>query len=204
MRTIDPADIGAPLPFEVDGRVPVAPAPVGAPAPVAAVQIYRRCHRDGLPLDAYGDCARCQEEKVRADERARTRLRVALVGAALALVAAVVLGFVWSRHAAAEERKTAAAITAKSGADVVVFTMTGCGACNLARAYLDARGVRYVERRIDTDPAAFTQLESLNDAKSVPTFVIDDEVMVGIDARGILLGQALARHGVPVTEPPQP
>jgi glutaredoxin 3 len=76
-----------------------------------------------------------------------------------------------------------------------VYTTSSCPHCRRAKEFLDARGVAYVERRIDEDASAQRELAARG-RMVVPTFVVDDDVQAGLDARGVLLEQLLRRHGL--------
>lgn len=216
---LDSSDLGAPLPFEVDRVVtpsslpprppsthpsaypslrPSAP-PYGASA--VAVQAHRRCHVDGLPLDEYGDCHRCQAERATRVEQASRRNVIALIALAASLVMAVGLFFAWRSYESKAQERTAAAITQRNGNKVVVYTTGSCPACTMARKHLDANNIPYVERRLDADLSAQVELESLNVKVLVPTFVVGNEVMQGFDPSGITLARAMAKHNVPKGEP---
>lgn len=191
---LDVDDLNASLPLEVD-RPASKPAPA-IPTVPPPVQTFRRCHRDGLELDRFGDCARCTKERLEAEARKEKRAKIWLAAAVGVLL---LMAGGWYASTKLDERRAkahAARIAEANGRKLVVYTMSSCPACGIARNHLNQRGIPYVERAIDMDPAAFEELEKLNPNRSVPTFVIGDEVMVGIDPAGILLGQALARHGM--------
>jgi glutaredoxin len=195
---IDASDLGAPLPFELDhlptSSVPPAPGPSAYAPPQQ--RYVRRCHRDGLELDAFGDCARCQHERAEAQLRADKRGKLAVLAVIAMVVGAIVLGFAWSAKSSSEGRSAAATISARNGNQLVVYTSNGCGACAYAKKYMDEHGIPYVERRIDSDTSAYAELASLNGPIVVPTFVAGDEVMSGMDPTGATLERALTKHGI--------
>jgi glutaredoxin len=160
------------------------------------IQRFRRCHRDGLELDMFGNCERCDYLKAEAALRDTRNMKIGMVAGVVALIALVLGGWWWSGRQDRAAKVAAAQIAAVNEHKLVVYTMQSCGACRIARAHMQQRGIPFVERAIDQDPSAFTELEKVNPSRSVPTFVIRDEVMVGIDPAGILLDQALAKHGM--------
>jgi glutaredoxin 3 len=85
---------------------------------------------------------------------------------------------------------------AQNGSRLVVFTTAGCGACRMAKAWMDKRGVVYEERRVDNDEGSRAELASLGKGVVVPTFVVDEQVLTGFDVQGIRLSQALEAHGI--------
>lgn len=181
--------------FEIDRGTP-SPTTVAPSWPVS-VQAYRRCHIDGLALDMFGDCARCTQARYDARRKSRTTTLI-VIAACLAGFLALVVLYKW--NARSEERvaqRTALEISARSPGRLTVYTMAGCSACEMARSHMDSKGIPYVERRIDDDATAYAELQKLHGGSGVvPTFVVGDEVLKGFDARGILLQQAMAKHGL--------
>jgi glutaredoxin len=64
-------------------------------------------------------------------------------------------------------------------AHIVVYTAPWCSVCRRAKAFLDAKGVSYDDRDVDTSPDDARALRRLNPRASIPTFDIDGSVMVG-------------------------
>ena len=66
--------------------------------------------------------------------------------------------------------------------DVTIFTKPGCPHCAGAKAYLQRRGVPYVEHNVLADPDALKRMLALNGGRRhVPTLVEGDKVTVGFD-----------------------
>ena len=198
---LDSSDLGAPLPFEVDRVVTPSTAPPQLGYAPVAVQRWRRCHVDGLQLDEYGDCHRCQAERAHKAETASRRAFITLMALVASLAVLVGLFFAWRHYESTAQQRTAAAITKANGNKVVVYTTQSCPACTMARNHLDAKGIPYVERRLDADYTAMPELESLEVRVLVPTFVVGDEVMQGFDPSGMTLARAMAKHNVPHGKP---
>jgi glutaredoxin len=75
---------------------------------------------------------------------------------------------------------------APAGADVIVYKTDWCGVCKQLTAYLDRKGVQYVARDIEKDPAAASELREKSAKKglktgSVPVIDVRGELMVGFD-----------------------
>ena len=75
---------------------------------------------------------------------------------------------------------------APAGADVIVYKTDWCGVCKQLTAYLDRKGVKYVARDIEKDPAAASELREKSAKKglktgSVPVIDVRGELMVGFD-----------------------
>lgn len=75
---------------------------------------------------------------------------------------------------------------APAGEDVVVYKTDWCGVCKQLTAYLDRKGVKYVAKDIEKDPAAAAEMRAKADKKgvktgSVPIVDVRGELMVGFD-----------------------
>lgn len=66
----------------------------------------------------------------------------------------------------------------------------------MAKSGMGQHGVAYEERRVDTDERAHQELAGLGKGVVVPTFVVDEQVLVGFDVRGVRLSEALKAHGI--------
>jgi glutaredoxin 3 len=202
VRMLDVKTMPEALAMEVDRpasrppRMWDAPPSGGPQLHQVDIQRYRRCHRHGLMLDMFGNCEQCDHLKAETAQRDERNMKLGLVVALVALVGCVLGGWWWSGRQERAAKVAAAQIAAVNENKLVVYTMQSCGACRIARAHLQRKGIPFVERAIDQDPSAFVELERVNPSRSVPTFVIGSEVMVGIDPAGLLLDQALAKHGM--------
>ncbi len=72
------------------------------------------------------------------------------------------------------------------GGEVIVYKTEWCGVCKKLTAYLDKKGVAYVAKDIEKDPAAAGELQQKARAKgvatgSVPVIDVRGELMVGFD-----------------------
>ena len=65
-------------------------------------------------------------------------------------------------------------------ADVVIFSSNTCPYCVAAKEYLDELGIDYLEKNIQTDKAARSELMSMGHM-GVPVLLIDGEEVVGFD-----------------------
>ena len=75
---------------------------------------------------------------------------------------------------------------APAGGDVVVYKTDWCGVCKQLTAYLDRKGVKYVAKDIEKDPAAAAEMRAKAEKKgvktgSVPIVDVRGELMVGFD-----------------------
>ena len=64
--------------------------------------------------------------------------------------------------------------------DVIVYSSNTCPYCTLAKNYLDEKGVPYIEKNVQTDKEARTELMNMGHM-GVPVLVIDGEEIVGFD-----------------------
>jgi glutaredoxin len=213
MRMIEPFELEK-FDFEVARPVSsVPPAPPGPPFQPAfqaayPVALTRRCHKDGLELNAFGDCGRCMRENELAAARRERHRWIAVGLAVLALVGLASFGFWMHKADERAAREAAVAISSRNKDKITVYTMTSCGACRIARAYLDSHDIPYQERPIDSDASAMLEIDRLKSGTiMVPTFVVGDEVITGFDPSGLTLERALSKHGIkkrpPQSEPAQ-
>jgi glutaredoxin len=91
---------------------------------------------------------------------------------------------------AAEARKPAAY---RTGPEVVVYTTTWCGWCRKTLAFLDERGVRYVNKDIEANDWHREELIEKTGRTSIPVVEIDGEIIRGFNAAR--MEQLLARSG---------
>lgn len=62
---------------------------------------------------------------------------------------------------------------------VVIYTTPTCGYCQQVKAYLNRRGVPFVERDLSRDPQAATEMVGLTGQQGVPVTVIDGQAVLG-------------------------
>jgi glutaredoxin len=74
---------------------------------------------------------------------------------------------------------------ARRRVDITMYSTSWCPRCTEARDYMRANGISFIERDVDDNPAARRRYVDLNPRKSVPTFEIDDEVLVGFSPAGL-------------------
>lgn len=78
-------------------------------------------------------------------------------------------------------------------ANVVIYTTAICPYCVAAKNFLTKKGARYVEVRVDLDPARRAEMMERSRRTSVPQIFIDDahvggyDDMVALDRRGGLM-----------------
>ena len=68
---------------------------------------------------------------------------------------------------------------------VVLYTTDTCPYCTQAKAFLREEGIHYQEKNASKDPAAQQEMASRN-LRGVPSFLIGDEVVVGLDKEKVL------------------
>jgi glutaredoxin-like YruB-family protein len=67
------------------------------------------------------------------------------------------------------------------GHEVVVYTTSWCGWCKKTRAWLDAKGIDYENRDVETNAAWAEEMHDLTGSGGVPVIVIDGEVIQGFN-----------------------
>jgi glutaredoxin len=70
---------------------------------------------------------------------------------------------------------------------VIVYTASWCDVCKGAEAWMVRRGIAFEERDITTSAEYQQELLQLNPGGAVPTFNVDGNVMIGFNARWLLL-----------------
>jgi glutaredoxin-like YruB-family protein len=70
----------------------------------------------------------------------------------------------------------------KTGPEVVVYTTAWCGWCRKTLAFLDERGVRYVNKDIEANDRNREELIEKTGRTSIPMVEIDGEIIRGYDA----------------------
>lgn len=73
---------------------------------------------------------------------------------------------------------------------VILYSRPGCSACDAARSFLGQRGIAFVEKNVQSDPAAAKELAEKARAKGVPSNVVpildvNGELVVGLDTQKI-------------------
>lgn len=68
---------------------------------------------------------------------------------------------------------------------VTMYSAPWCFICDRARAFLEAREVEVIEHDVDREPRAQKELEAINAAGSIPTFVVDRKTIVGFHPWGL-------------------
>jgi glutaredoxin len=92
---------------------------------------------------------------------------------------------------AAHEPPSADAARARAAGVRITMLMTrSCPVCRAARRWLTAEGHVFVERDVEADPRAAALLLAVNPRGAVPTFLVDDLVLVGFSPE--LLRSAVA------------
>jgi glutaredoxin len=71
--------------------------------------------------------------------------------------------------------------TASQSISIDMYTATWCQACQAAHRWMDREGIAYHEIDVDRHTDAITQLSVLNPRRTLPTFDVDGQVLVGFD-----------------------
>ena len=71
---------------------------------------------------------------------------------------------------------------ASEAVSIEMYSATWCGACAHARRWLGEQGITYHEIDVDTRADAMGQLSMLNPRRTLPTFDIDGDVVIGFDS----------------------
>jgi alkyl hydroperoxide reductase subunit F len=77
---------------------------------------------------------------------------------------------------------------------VTVYSTKACPYCSMAKAFLDKHGVPYESIDVGADPKAAQKMIDLSGQRGVPVITVDNEVIIGFDARRLneLFGEPAA------------
>lgn len=82
-------------------------------------------------------------------------------------------------NAAATSEHESRVAEARRAVDVTIYGASWCPSCKQTRAWLDAQGMAYRERDIDTSEDASRTARRLNPAGTIPVIDVEGEVVVG-------------------------
>lgn len=68
--------------------------------------------------------------------------------------------------------------------DIIMYTTSTCPHCVTAKQFLNERGFKYVEKKVDKDPVAQSEMQAKK-LMGVPSFVIGSDTIVGLDKQKI-------------------
>jgi len=71
--------------------------------------------------------------------------------------------------------------TASQSISIEMYSAAWCQACQAAHRWMDHEGIAYHEIDVDRHTDAIAQLSVLNPRRTLPTFDIDGQVLVGFD-----------------------
>lgn len=71
--------------------------------------------------------------------------------------------------------------TASQSISIEMYSATWCQACQAAHRWMDQEGIAYHTIDVDRQASAQAQLSMLNPHRTLPTFDIDGQVLVGFD-----------------------
>lgn len=78
---------------------------------------------------------------------------------------------------------------------IVMYCTSWCPGCRRARAWFQARGLKFVEVDIETNPAATAQVKQWNNGnKSTPTFDVEGTILTEFNEARML--EALQKHNL--------
>ena len=66
-----------------------------------------------------------------------------------------------------------------------MYSTSWCGACARARAYMTQQNIAFTDFDVERDASANARAAQLNPRGSVPTIVVDDEVIIGFSANSL-------------------
>ena len=69
--------------------------------------------------------------------------------------------------------------------NIIIYTTSTWPHCHTAKAFLKSEGLKFTEKNVSNNQAYQKELVDLG-ARGVPTFKIDDEVIIGFDQNKIM------------------
>lgn len=92
---------------------------------------------------------------------------------------------------------------------ITVYSAPWCGTCRRTHEFLEQNGLRWTDRNIDDDPAAFRELKQRSGGTAIPVIDIDGKLLAaGFNARAIAqaLSESVERRlraqGIPIQAKP--
>lgn len=70
---------------------------------------------------------------------------------------------------------------------VIIYSTTWCGYCSMLKKYLDDKGVKWIEKDIEKDAAAYEELmeKTGGDFRGVPVSDVKGNIVLGFDRPAI-------------------
>ena len=72
---------------------------------------------------------------------------------------------------------------ARRDVTITMYSTSWCGVCKRARAYMQENSLRFTDYDVERDLAAQARYHAINPRGTVPTIMLDDDVMVGFTAQ---------------------
>ena len=146
-----------------------------------------RCAKHDLAVGPNGQCVLCIREATTSPNASRLIIVLAMV---TSIVAALAVGIIHIRPVIAQMLNSRIASSGQSityptldpnDVQIKLYHAPWCGACQQARAWLDARSIPYIPIDIEKDPRARQEQRKLNPSGMIPTLEIDVEVLIGFN-----------------------
>lgn len=64
---------------------------------------------------------------------------------------------------------------------ITIYSADWCAFCHAAKDYLDKKGITYVEKNIETDPANAQESVDKSGQTGIPVIDIDGQIIIGFD-----------------------
>jgi glutaredoxin-like YruB-family protein len=64
---------------------------------------------------------------------------------------------------------------------VIVYSANWCAFCHAAKDYLDKKGVKYIDKNVEHDPAAGMEAVDKSGQRGIPVIDIDGTIILGFD-----------------------
>lgn len=78
--------------------------------------------------------------------------------------------------------------------NVTIYTAVWCGFCHMAKNYMDALGIKYIEKDVDKEPGAAQEAVTKSGQMGIPVIDVNGTIILGFDRPG--LDEAFKANGL--------
>ncbi len=153
----------------------------------AALDVLSAVNAGALPAGQRGEVERIRREaSAQLKERAQSRAELSKMEADLERAAETAKKASRDRSVTAERTGTRGASAQRGKGGVILYSTSWCGYCTQARAWLKRRGVPFVEKDVERDPAAAKELAGKRAragirSGGVPVIDVGGSLVLGFD-----------------------
>ena len=68
-----------------------------------------------------------------------------------------------------------------SDKQVTIYSATWCAYCHAAKEYLTKKGIKFVDKDVEKDPEAVSEVISKSGQRGIPVIDINNNIIIGFD-----------------------